>query len=67
MQAKKAAKLHKEWVEKGNPPCDHVNLDKEYDLGADTGDLVCTSCGETWWRNNPNRPTTDRFPAKKAP
>lgn len=48
------------------PPCEHSTQDKEYHLGADTGDLVCTSCGETWWRDDPERPGTDRYPTKKA-
>jgi len=42
MQMKKAEALRKSWGEK---PCDHPDLDKEYDLGADTGDCVCTTCG----------------------
>ena len=44
MQSKKAAQLRKDW---GNQPCDHPNIEKEYYLGAQTGDYVCTSCGET--------------------
>jgi hypothetical protein len=65
MQMKKVAQLRREWAEKGSPPCEHSTLDKEYHLGADTGDLVCTSCGETWWRDDPGRPGTDRYPTKK--
>ena len=44
MQARKAHELRLAW---GNKPCSHPDLDKEYDLGADTGDLVCTTCGLT--------------------
>ena len=40
MQMDAAARLNKAWVTKGNPPCDHPNVDKEYYLGADTGDEV---------------------------
>jgi len=27
-------------------PCQHPKLDKEYYLGAQTGDYVCTKCGQ---------------------
>jgi hypothetical protein len=60
MQARKAAQLQAAWAKKGNPPCEHPNLDKEYTLGADTGDVVCTTCGETWWRQDPTRPDLTR-------
>jgi hypothetical protein len=43
MQLKKAAELKRE---RGDKPCDHSNLEKEYDLGSATGDYVCTQCGE---------------------
>jgi hypothetical protein len=56
MQMENAAKLRDEWQRKDNPPCSHPRLDKEYHLGADTGDVVCTTCGETWWPNDPERP-----------
>jgi len=29
----------------GNEDCEHPDYDKEYYLGAQTGDYVCTSCG----------------------
>ena len=45
MQLAKVALLRKAWKAKGNPHCDHPSVDKEYDLGADTGDEVCTICG----------------------
>jgi len=43
MQTKKAQSLRAKW---GNNPCDHPDFDKEYDFGAQTGDYVCTQCGE---------------------
>ena len=46
MQANKARRLREQWAAKGNPPCDHPTLDKEYIEGFDTGDRVCTICGE---------------------
>ncbi len=46
MQGKKAKELQKSF---GNKPCDHPYLDKEYELGAATGDYVCTTCGATGW------------------
>ena len=42
----KAIKLRERWVAKGNPPCDHPHLDEECYSGAQTGDYVCTTCGE---------------------
>lgn len=46
MQLEKAAELRKSW---GNKPCSHSNLEKEYYLGASTGDYVCTTCGQAGW------------------
>jgi len=46
MQMEKAEQLRKRWESKGNPPCDHPVLDKEYIKGWDTGDRVCTTCGQ---------------------
>ena len=65
MQEKKGAQLRKEWAEKGSPPCVHPTLAKEYFLGADSEDSICTTCGETWWRNDPDRPETSRYPKRK--
>ena len=48
MQVRKALELRKEW---GDKPCDHPNFVKEYDLGAQTGDYVCTQCGRTFTRS----------------
>lgn len=42
MQSKKAAELRAAW---GDRPCEHPAFAKEYDLGAHTGDYVCTQCG----------------------
>ncbi len=46
MQADKAKTLRKQWASKGSPPCTHPVLDKEYMLGLDTGDKLCTTCGQ---------------------
>ena len=45
MQANEGEYLRRLWAAKGNPPCPHPNVDKEYIWGADTGDDVCTTCG----------------------
>ena len=45
MQSSKAAQLRQAWEAKGNPTCAHPHVEKEYDLGADTGDEACTTCG----------------------
>ena len=47
MQADKAAKLREQWKAAGDKPCKHEKTEKEYDLGADTGDRVCSACGKT--------------------
>ena len=41
MQIKEAMKLKEAW---GDKPCNHPELAKEYELGAATGDYVCTQC-----------------------
>jgi len=40
-----AKRLREQW---GNKPCDHLNLDREYDLGGHTGDVVCVQCGRSF-------------------
>jgi hypothetical protein len=50
MQMDEAARLRKQWERAGSPACDHPRLEKEYYLGSQTGDKVCTSCGETFTR-----------------
>ncbi|MES9778960.1 hypothetical protein [Bacillus velezensis] len=37
--------IAKEWENKGNPPCDHSQIGREYTLGAHT-DYACLQCGE---------------------
>lgn len=44
MQMNEAMQVSKEW---GNKPCDHPSVEKEYHLGTQTGDYVCTQCGQT--------------------
>jgi hypothetical protein len=45
MQMYDAIVLQELWKRKGKPPCEHPTLDREYSLGAYTGELVCTTCG----------------------
>lgn len=45
MQMNDVHSLRQAWKKKGDLPCNHPSTDKEYDLGADTGDTVCTVCG----------------------
>ena len=42
MKRKRALELQQEW---GGNPCSHPSFAKEYDLGARTGNFVCTQCG----------------------
>ncbi|MFL5576923.1 MAG: hypothetical protein ACJ79S_13235 [Gemmatimonadaceae bacterium] len=44
MQKKRATALQQAW---GAKPCAHPAFAKEYDLGARTGNYVCTQCGAT--------------------
>jgi hypothetical protein len=53
MQFDEAAKLRKEWMEKGEPDCQHPELEQRY-LGQYAGDYACTACGETFI-SAPNR------------
>ncbi len=52
MQMSEALKLQKAW---GKKPCDHPHVEKEYDLGAHTGDWVCTRCGRAVEDMNGNK------------
>lgn len=51
MQLEEATVLRKNW---GNKPCEHPSFEKEYHLGASTGDYICTKCGRAFW-GNPDR------------
>ena len=42
MQSKRASEIRQKW---GSKKCDHPEFDKEYDLGAQTGDYICMQCG----------------------
>jgi hypothetical protein len=44
---KDARVLRERWKIENGGPCDHPRVVKEYHLGSDTGDYVCTRCGET--------------------
>ena len=46
MQMSEAAARRQQWEAKGSPPCDHLELDKLYYLGAQDIDKVCTECGQ---------------------
>ncbi|MBK5482681.1 hypothetical protein JFV29_12390 [Peribacillus sp. TH16] len=39
-----AQELRKDW---GDKPSNHLRIVKEYYLGANTGDYVCTTCGRS--------------------
>jgi hypothetical protein len=42
MQMDEAGRRVGQW---GDKPCDHPSWEKEYHLGSDTGDKVCSRCG----------------------
>lgn len=45
MQMSDTIRIRATWVKKGDPPCDHPRLEREYQLSAHTGDSICTTCG----------------------
>lgn len=49
MQMKEAAELRKQW---GGKHCGHPHVEREYHLGMQTGDYICTTCGEAGWGKN---------------
>jgi hypothetical protein len=57
MQSKRAEALRREW---GDKPCEHPDFDREYYLGTETGDYVCTRCGEAFTRAEKERVVTAR-------
>lgn len=49
-------RLKEQWIEKGSPLCNHPKLLKEKEpLGRDTGDYVCSTCGEDRWGKDWNK------------
>jgi len=64
MQAEEARQRRERWQRKGNPPCDHPQLDKEYFLGANSGDYVCIQCGECF---SPDELFIDPLTHKRRP
>lgn len=63
MQMDKARELRLSW---GKKHCKHPSFVKEYYLGADTGDKVCTQCGETFSPEEYKKLLADRRKKKKA-
>ena len=55
MQMSDATRLQQQWQAKGSPPCSHPQMDDEFDLGGRTGDKVCTTCGESFSREQLKR------------
>jgi hypothetical protein len=62
MQMSEALKLQKAW---GKKPCDHPHVEKEYALGMDTGDLVCTTCGRAVFDMHGNKIAPEPKKSKK--
>ncbi|MFZ3473078.1 hypothetical protein ACODT3_10910 [Streptomyces sp. 4.24] len=46
-------RAQQEWAAKGSPPCDHPHIEKERIQGSDTGDKVCTTCGQCFFNGKP--------------
>jgi hypothetical protein len=46
----KVAEIRRAWELAGKPACKHERGEKEYELGAQTGDIACLDCGQTWWQ-----------------
>ena len=62
MQLHKAQSLREQW---GDKPCEHPNFEKEYYLGAQTMDYICTTCGQSFDRNEVQKITNQREINKK--
>lgn len=45
MEMSDASELRAAWRQKGDPPCEHPQTDREYYFGSYTGDNRCTTCG----------------------
>lgn len=59
MQMDSAIALNKRWKGKS---CEHPHLEKEYHLGSQTGDYVCTTCGEAFSnRSYARQETNNKF------
>lgn len=56
MQMLAAAKLRQAW---GDKPCEHPHIEQEYHLGSNTGEYVCTQCGEAKEGSDWNRRISD--------
>jgi hypothetical protein len=48
VQMREAMQLRRAWNAKVSPPCDHPEVDREYNLGSHTGDYDCLTCGESF-------------------
>jgi len=57
MQYKDAKRLREEW---GKRVCNHPSLEKEYYLGTDTMDFICSTCGETFTKAEKEKLEEDR-------
>jgi len=55
MQTDRAEELQEKWLKRGSPQCSHEHIEKEYYLGSDTGDYVCTTCGASGCGKNWNK------------
>jgi hypothetical protein len=50
MRMNEASELRRKYKDQGSPLCNHSYTEKEYtDIGSNTGDRVCTSCGLAAW------------------
>ena len=68
MQMSDASELRAAWRQKGDPPCEHPETDREYYLGSYTGDNRCTTCGSIVAKKNKIRELRDfkaRVPVNK--
>jgi len=48
VQMRELRAIRQRWKRAGSPPCEHPRRDREYDLGANTGDTGCLDCGESF-------------------
>ena len=62
MQRKKVLQIMKDWA---NKHCIHPYIEKEYHSGKETGNKVCTVCGQTIYHYREEKPLHDKLSLRK--
>ena len=49
MQFDEGNRIRERWIAAGRPECDPHQLEREYLMGANSGDKRCRNCGATFF------------------